>query len=302
MMQPTSETLRIARPFFSPPSLPPLPQPAKTLRMLPPSVAPADHHHADAHHDDAHDDDHHQHHHVYGHIYDARWISHGLDYLKNEALLFLRTLWGFSIRPRETAARWMAGDVRLLHPLNFLIKTLAISTAAKGLWWSRFGLPKPTIANTIGDTIGPYLYVAILGVIIHFGFRRSGSKQPLASSLAGLLFALGAGPTLLEVFGDPIQHATAATWRTVSALGFPYLAAGFKPFVLSILHLTTKFGLIGGHILYLGFTLSGIHGTSRRRGAVIAFVSLIAFIVFLFAVLIAVIFAYVFVRKVLLAH
>jgi hypothetical protein len=192
-----------------------------------------------------------------------KWITDGTHHVVDEIKLYLSTVVVFARSPRRAADRWTRGELRAINPLNYILKSFAVVTPWRALWWGKFGLPAPTLAKSIILQASPYFYIAVAGAIVHWLFRLLGSRRPLRATWGAWMYLAGGVPAVLKLFNEPVE-----TWHQ-------HLEAAGKVTTAShLLYAGTGCAVLASYVGYLVVGLAGVHRTSIRRAAVLSFAAM----------------------------
>jgi hypothetical protein len=126
------------------------------------------------------------------------WIREGLRQTRDELVLFLKTAWAITRRPREFGGSWSRGEAKALNPLAFLATSLAFSGVSQHLLfrWLRIDEGSSSLLGEIVSNAFPYLWYLIFGLIVHTALRVV-RLSPLPRTTLGIVLFAAGGPAMI---------------------------------------------------------------------------------------------------------
>jgi hypothetical protein len=190
-----------------------------------------------------------------------------------DALLYLRTAFGFLRAPGRFTQAWASGAETALNPLGMLATGAGLVAAADGLLGRALAIPERDSSLLIDVLVAaaPFAHYAALGLLAHLCFSGLGSTRRMRDSVGIALFA-GAGPAALtQSLGDLI-----ALLAWLSAGHPPYQRGGLFTMLHGPARAVLSFEAFGGYFAFLStfaLALAALHGKPWWKAALVLLLS-----------------------------
>lgn len=171
------------------------------------------------------------------------WVRAGVVQLRDEVMLFVRTLWGFLRHPRLFTRGFLRGEVRALNPFGYLFTAIGVIGVAQAVFLALVPAEaddRSLLRQALSAALPPIYYV-VLGLLTHAVLWLLGSRRPLVRDTAAVaLYASGPAYlcyALVVLVAGTLRNRGAShlTWQlTIGPLGLGSLLAFAVPFVAAL--------------------------------------------------------------------
>jgi hypothetical protein len=156
---------------------------------------------------------------------DPAWPTEAWRAFANEQRLYLSTAVAFTRDPRRFGAEWADGRLRALNPIGFALTGLGIT----GAWQVAVvrlldaAPPNAPLWTELIKPAVPFLFPAVMSVLVHLIAKLLGSRRPLRSTVGIALFASGPMTGAMVIFAPlvalGVKHPGSVAWGLATMCG-----------------------------------------------------------------------------------